>query len=214
MEDNHDINALASPNIHANNQRGWNSTNEQLAIDWGEKSKVLTWLHSYESKWYMRVHFNVGIVSIILATYAGAAAFINVDCGTELAYSVGTAGLTAAMLNGIKKFLEINERSMKHSEISQEYKSLSELIEFELSHYRHEREHAKIFINKIREKYNKLTLHGPPINDNAIEAFKKHFKNVDIAMPDIAANTMNPIIPIIEINSNNNIKHESVDDKV
>lgn len=204
---------MSSPDLR-NNNRGWNNVNEQLVVDWGEKSKVLKWLHDYESRWFMRANFKVGIMAIVLSTYAGAAAFINVDCGTALAYTVGSSGLGAAILGGIRKFLQLDEIGLKHSQYSHEYNGISELIEYELSHYRNEREHAKIFVNKIRDKYNKLTINAPIVSESTIEAFKKHFKHIDIAMPDIATNTINPIVPINENNSNNNIKNEFNNDKV
>lgn len=164
----------------------WNSTQENIAKGWGEKSKVLRYLHDREERYNRRLYHSMGIAAIILSTLAGIGGFVDVDCGTDFAFVVGITGLSSAICASSIKFFNFDTKSDAHKTASREYRTFVTDVEYTLSLRRSRRPKPEEWLKSTKEKFESLGRESPTISDEAIENYKKKYGNVDISQPDVA----------------------------
>lgn len=172
--------------IYDRDNNYWNNTQENIAKSWGEKSKVLRYLHDREERYNRRLYHAMGLTSIILSTVAGIGGFVDVDCGTDFAFVVGITGLSAAICAASIKFFSFDQKSELHKTASREYRAFVSEVEYTLSLRRSRRPKPEEWLKTAKEKFESLGRESPTISDEAIEKYKKKYGNRDIAQPDVA----------------------------
>jgi uncharacterized coiled-coil protein SlyX len=111
-----------------------NSTNdasERLLTDWFRRVRETQRIHYACRNYFDRLHYYLGIPTIVLSGAVGTAVFASLDKQTTGNFKilVGMVSLLAAVLAGLQTFLRFTERAEKHHLTGAGYASIRRRLE-------------------------------------------------------------------------------------
>lgn len=137
---------------------------KKMILDWMRKIHQLEYAHRYQSIYYVKAEWWLGISAfVITTTVAFSFRFPNVDNETfqklpfifKQEYFVPFASFVAAILTGLITFLRPNERSETHKKTGSNYEKLRHRIELIITSELGDIEVEKQ-LNEIRKEWDSL----------------------------------------------------------
>lgn len=168
----------------------WNANLEKVVKKEGEQSQSLYWMHNSASRWASKRNDAIQIPAIILASVTG---FLAATTNLVPPLAIGAMSLIVGILNTINSYYKFAQRSESHRITSQLYLKSYKIIEVELALPVHQRVDANKLLKKMRESMQHVSEVSPPIPNNVIETYRKHFADSKVAKP-IIANDLEEIV--------------------
>jgi len=132
----------------------WNKYMEDILKKWSSTSKTYSIMHSLSARHYNNWNNGLGIPVILLGAVASSSIFTTAtanDPDNIWTYINGGLVLLTTGLTCLSKFLDVNEKQVKHTTASFKYTSISMNIDTLLSFPRNYRqEEPRKFINEIK----------------------------------------------------------------
>lgn len=175
----------------------WSGKLEDYFKDLGERSACLAWLHNRASTYYGSKSMYIDLPVIVLSTLSGslslsAASLFGEENEKASQVTCGVLSLGVGILNTINSYFSYSRKSETCRMCFIEYSKLYRFICIELGLPREERLSPKDFLKFTSEQYERLAEVGNCIPQNAINAFKKKFKNAQVSKPE-CTNGIEPI---------------------
>lgn len=101
----------------------WETDQENLLEEWGQKAAGLRWLHLESAKFYNILSDAVTIPTIIISAGAGITA-LKETCGSSLSIVVGALNLTAAFFVALTRYYTPADKAGKHRATSSDFGKL------------------------------------------------------------------------------------------
>lgn len=183
----------------------WTREQEQLLVNWAEKSSGYHWLHTRSVNYYKKKNKYISLPASIFAYLAGGSSFLMYNVETISQYSsifIGFCGILAGILSNIHDMMRYKEESEKHRISALAFLAFFRDISVELSLEPKYRENPITYITLKRLEMDRLMEQSPTIPDQIINDFKLQFKYVSIKKPDII-NSLQTIQPYNKKNKNN-----------
>jgi hypothetical protein len=168
----------------------WNTNLEKVVKKEGEQSQSLYWMHNSASRWASKRNDAIQIPAIILASVTG---FLAATSNLVPPLAIGAMSLIVGILNTINSYYKFAQRSESHRITSQLYFKTYKIIEVELALPVHQRVDANKLLKKMRDTMQHVSEVAPPIPNNVIETYRKHFTESKVAKP-IIANDLEEIV--------------------
>lgn len=175
----------------------WTREQEQLLVNWAEKSSGYHWLHTRSVNYYKKKNKYISLPASIFAYLAGGSSFLMYNVETISQYSsifIGFCGILAGILSNIHDMMRYKEESEKHRISALAFLAFFRDISVELSLEPKYRENPITYITLKRLEMDRLMEQSPTIPDEIINDFKVQFKYVSIKKPDII-NSLQTIQP-------------------
>ena len=145
----------------------WNKYMEDILKKWSSTSKTYSIMHSLASRHYNNWNNGLGIPVILVGAIASSSIFTTAttdDTNNIWTYINGGLVLLTTGLTGLSKFLDVNEKQVKHTTASFKYTSISMNIDTLLSFPRNDRqEDPRKFINEIKLAILEVREHSPDL---------------------------------------------------
>lgn len=169
------------------NAASWSEHMEDLMKAWGEKAAGLRWMHTNASGSWKGFSDRLALTGIVLTTLGSAAAFggAGSEDNEAIMYGLGALGLTASLVQSLKKFYQADEKAAEHGAIAKQFGSFYRSMTLELGMSREDRRPADEMSAWAAKEYDRMQQEAPPLGGAVISEFKKVFKNAD-NIPDIA----------------------------
>ncbi|MEO1390603.1 MAG: SLATT domain-containing protein [Cyanobacteria bacterium J06634_6] len=108
---------------------------EELLESWYRRLRNSQFAHYESAKSFARIHYWLGIPSVLLSTLIGTSIFATLgeSVETNLRLAAGLVSVLAAGLTSLQTFLKLSEKSEKHRSAAARYGSLRREIEELLS---------------------------------------------------------------------------------
>jgi len=168
----------------------WNPNLEKVVKKEGEISQSFYYMHNLASRWASKRNDAIQIPAIILASVTG---FLAATSNLVPSVAIGAMSLVVGILNTVNSYYKFAQRSESHRITSQLYLKSYKIIEIELALPVHQRVDASKLLKKMRETMQHVSEVAPPIPNNVIEIYRKHFADSKVAKP-IIANDLEEII--------------------
>jgi hypothetical protein len=134
----------------------------KLLEDWYKRSRLAQFAHYESAKLYERLHYLIGIPSMVLSIFVGTSIFAGLGniSDKKLQLFVGAISAIATILSGMQTFLNFSAKAEKHRTAASKYGALRRKIEENIS--------SKISfsqenISSIRRSLDRLSEESPNI---------------------------------------------------
>ena len=134
-------------------EKSWSKGKVRLLIYWLEECKIYSWLHDNDSNYYKNMDKYLSIPVLLINAISGTTIISNFDNTSDrqqyLLICAGILIIVSTFLQSIRDFLNISNMIHRNIISSKEYKSIVNDIEEQLNQDKKDREHGKIFLQKI-----------------------------------------------------------------
>lgn len=165
-----------------NNKSLWTSKKEKLLNFWKEESRIYSWLHEQNSKYYRELDKKLSIPSLLISAVTSTALFssINMENNEYVIVSFGILLVIGTFLQSIRDFLGVPDLIHKNAISSDVYLSIVNDIEEQLTRERSERDNAKQFVQKIKTRKTDILKTRVTIGDKLWKRLKNSINNGDV----------------------------------
>jgi hypothetical protein len=168
-------------------ENNWNSVQEKLLQSRGEQAKGYRWMHNRSCKKYTFWYNVLGITTIVVTSASGTIAFVDVGVNmTAITIVIGVFSYLGAITSSLSKFIGLRELAEKHRKSAIKLHVFISEIENQLSMKRCDRKDGKIYMEVIKNHFNKLLEEAPALGEGVLSEFRKKFGDTGISKPDIA----------------------------
>ena len=172
------------------NAAGWSENMEDLLKSWGEKSAGLRFMHNKAGSYWKGVGNRLTLWSILITTVASTISLVatnidDPDSKNAVLFAVGGVGMVSSLVQSLKKFYNAEEKNADHSAIAKQFGSFYRYMVLQMGMSREDRVPADELSAWALKEFERLQQDAPPLGGNAINAFKKTFKNPHQAIPDV-----------------------------
>lgn len=171
-----------SGNSNIINKSLWTSKKEKLLNFWKEESRIYSWLHEQNSKYYRELDKKLSIPSLLISAVTSTALFssINMENNEYVIVSFGILLVIGTFLQSIRDFLGVPDLIHKNAISSDVYLSIVNDIEEQLTRERSERDNAKQFVQKIKTRKTDILKTRVTIGDKLWKRLKNSINNGDV----------------------------------
>jgi len=170
-----------------NKENNWNSTQEKLLQNRGEQAKGYRWMHNKSCKKYTFWYNILGILTIIVTSASGTIAFIDVGINmTAITIVIGVFSYIGAVTSALSKFMGLDILAEKHRKSAIKFHIFVSEIENQLAMRRCERKEGKVYMDAVKNHFNKLLEEAPAISEGVLSDFRKKFGDTAVSKPDVA----------------------------
>lgn len=175
-------NSISNSNSNINNKSLWTSKKEKLLNFWKEESRIYSWLHEQNSKYYRELDKKLSIPSLLISAVTSTALFssINMENNEYVIVSFGILLVIGTFLQSIRDFLGVPDLIHKNAISSDVYLSIVNDIEEQLTRERSERDNAKQFVQKIKTRKTDILKTRVTIGDKLWKRLKNSINNGDV----------------------------------
>ena len=184
------MNAKRDSLIKKINAGSWSPHMEQLMKQWGEKSAGLRFIHNASATKWKKFSNNLTLIGISVTAVSSAISLVaasveDTEIKNSILYGVGAVGLVASLVQSIKKFYNAEEKAAEHSAIAKQFGSFYRYMTLQMGMSPEDRLPSGQLTEFALKEYERLQQDAPPVSSDAIELFKKTFKNSKQAVPDV-----------------------------
>lgn len=178
----------------------WTPVLERYFAETGEKSEGLSWMHG-ESEliftgkrtWIdLPVIIGSGVVGFL---NAGSSSLFSDPVMASIALGIGS--LSIGILNTLGSYYAFARRAEGHRIASLSYAKLSRFLRVELGLPRDERMRPGDLLKMIKTEIDRLSETAPPVPPDVRDKFRKRFRDVTVAKPEIA-NGLHPVTVFVD----------------
>lgn len=132
----------------------------KVALEWSNRVAAVAHGHYLAASRYSRLHFWLGLPTVLLATIVGTTVFATLQQKPEiwLQITVGLMSITAAVLSALQSFLNYSDKTEKHRTAGARYNAIGRELEQFLA-----QEDNWALLDTIREKIDQLSQESPHI---------------------------------------------------
>lgn len=157
----------------------WNSVQEALLQSRGKQAKGYRWMHTEACKKYTFWYHVLGIGTIIITSASGTGAFIGAGLNMNtVSIAVGIFSYIGAVTSSLSKFMGLEALADKHRRSAVRFQVFISEIENQLSLKRCDRKDGKVYMEAVKNHFNKLLEEAPAINEGILSAFRKKFGDI------------------------------------
>ena len=165
----------------------WNKTQEHFLQVLGENAKSLDWLHgksslglTWWSKWFSisSIFFNAVLTTLSASDLWGNPILFN--------FVVLGVSIVATALVGTVKSLNYPERIENHRQAGHKFKTFANEVTAELALRRKDRGNAEDLVKEFVDKFDKLLIGCPNVEEKIIFKFNEKFEKSDFSKPALA----------------------------
>lgn len=144
--------------------------NRAVAIEWSKRLAVVAHGHYRAALRYSKLHFWLGIPTVILATIVGTSLFATLQEKPDVKWqiAVGIMSLAAALFSALQSFLNYGEKAERHRAAGARYNAVGRELEQLLA----QSEDWSALTN-IRKRIDKLAEDSPHIPESVHENMAK-----------------------------------------
>jgi len=137
----------------------WEKREENVLSEWHKDCMIRSKMHDKKGK-QNKLKFGLfAVPTIVIPIILGGLSPI-VPCHS-LSYSVGM--MSAGIFSGVNAFFNFGKREQEHFEYSHKFFDLGNEIEAELCKPKRHRIACDVYLEKIKQEYNKYCCHSPPL---------------------------------------------------
>lgn len=135
----------------------------ELMVDWFRRSRESQQVHYECSNHFGRLHYGLGIPTIVLSAIVGTAVFASLESELDgwWRVTVGTISIGAAVLASLQTFLGLSERAENHRLIAAQYASVRRDLELLKTFFEEER--ALREMAAIKARMDELAQSAPEV---------------------------------------------------
>ena len=148
----------------------WNESHEKFLKKITKEIYVMSEMHKHVAMNYSKKNKYLGTPSILIGTVATSSVFSNSDV-SYMVYVNGSLVLLSTLMNSLRNWLDYDNRSTGHKQLSIEYESLVIDIVNQLNNEVHYREPVDQFMKSIKDRYIALKKSQLNIPDHVYEKF-------------------------------------------
>lgn len=168
----------------------WTKRLEKYFCEMGEKSLCLSYLHKKCESRFTKKATYIDLPVIVLSTVAGTLSigssglFQNNEQVASV--GIGVLSLFVSVLNTVNSYFAFNRRAENHKICCFQFGKLHRFLEVEMALPREQRVKAKDLLKFTKEQYERLQEIAPLVPKDIIAVFKKKYRKLDIAKPEVA----------------------------
>ncbi len=169
----------------------WTEQSEELLACWADIASCYKWLNEESYRKYSRINTLFAIPIIILSTVTGTLnigleTYVPTEYKTYATAGIGAINIFTGILTTLSSYYRFAQLSESYLNSSIGWSKLQRNIAIELRIEKEFRKDADSFIKMCRMDYDRLLEQNPIILKEAIDKFKKAYKNItDLIVPDI-----------------------------
>ena len=131
-----------------------------VALEWSNRVAAVAHGHYLAASRYSRLHFWLGLPTVLLATIVGTSVFAMLQKQPEVWWqiTVGLMSITAAVLSALQSFLNYSDKTEKHRTAGARYNAIGRELEQLLA-----QEDKWSSLDSIRNKIDQLSQQSPHI---------------------------------------------------
>ena len=151
------------------NGRLWTAEMEELLNDWHRRAYAAQCTYYQQAERFRKLHYTLGICTVILTSAAGATIFVDKEKWPSLApnlqWGVGIVSLLAAVLAGLQTFLRPGQAATEHGFAGDWYAAIRREIEQLQALPEGMRGEPKACLDSLRKEMNKAGQKSPEMGE-------------------------------------------------
>lgn len=165
---------------------GWNSINEQEALNLSQLAQAYSWLHHKSHRLKADYDTTITVIIMLISTSLILTQLVlDPSKKQQKILQVFTVILNFLItgLTGYSHIMDYSGNSLLHKQLAQYFGEIHDTIRQQLQLYRRDRQNAAEFISYQSQILDIYMLNSPDIDDAVIKLFKEKFKNIKIQLP-------------------------------
>ena len=162
------------------NGRRWTPEMEELLNDWHRRAYAAQCAYYQLAERFRKLHYKLGIGTVILTSGAGATIFVEKEKVLELApylqWGAGVVSLLAAVLAGLQTFLRPGQAATEHGFAGDWYAAIRREIEQLQALPEGMRGEPKACLDSLRKEMNKASQKSPELGETHWQRAARRFE--------------------------------------
>jgi len=131
-----------------------------VALEWSKRVAAVAHGHYLAASRYSRLHFWLGMPTVLLATIVGTSVFAMLQQRPEVWWqiTIGLMSIVAAVLSALQSFLNYSDKTEKHRTAGARYNAIGRELEQLLA-----QDDDWALLDSIRQKIDQLSQESPHI---------------------------------------------------
>ncbi|HKQ08226.1 MAG TPA: SLATT domain-containing protein [Blastocatellia bacterium] len=141
------------------------ATSDLLLADWFRRVRESQHMHYDASHYFSRLHYYLGIPTMILTSLVGTAVFASLDKQSvgDIKILVGLVSILASVLATLQTFLGLSERAERHRVTAASYSAIRRQLEMIKTFQPEEKEKLIQTLTDIRDQMDSLAKSSPEV---------------------------------------------------